>query len=83
MNGHVDRFGRVLLTISVRPSAVFAAHEIQVWIDTGFNGALVLPQERSADSSPKHSYPRFRSTLSSWPLVKRPTTTSKSPSMRK
>jgi len=37
--------GRALATISVRPSNAATAHEIQVWIDTGFTGDLVLPQQ--------------------------------------
>jgi predicted aspartyl protease len=43
MNGSVDRRGRALVSISVRASDVAAAHEIQVWIDTGFHGDLGLP----------------------------------------
>jgi predicted aspartyl protease len=46
MNGSVDSCGRALVSVSIRPSAVAAAHEIQVWIDTGFNGDLVLPQQQ-------------------------------------
>ena len=49
MNGHVDSHGRTLVTVSVRPSNVTATHEIQVWIDTGFNGDLVLPQQQIND----------------------------------
>jgi clan AA aspartic protease len=49
MNGRVDRCGRALVTVSVRPSDVAAAHEIQVWIDTGFNGDLVLPRREIED----------------------------------
>ena len=45
MNGHVDRDGRALVSVFVRPSDVASAREIQVWIDTGFNGDLVLPQQ--------------------------------------
>lgn len=49
MNGHVDRHGRALVTVSVRPSDAGAAREIEVWIDTGFNGDLVLPQQQIDD----------------------------------
>ena len=49
MNGRVDNHGRALITVSVRPSDVTAAHEVEVWIDTGFNGDLVLPQQRIDD----------------------------------
>ncbi len=43
MNGHVDEFGRALITITVCPTGSVSAREIEVWIDTGFNGDLVLP----------------------------------------
>ena len=49
MNGHVDSLGRALVTVSVRPSDVGAAHQVQVWIDTGFNGELVLPRQQIED----------------------------------
>ena len=49
MNGHVDSYGRALVSVSVRPSDVEAARVIQVWIDTGFNGDLVLPQQQIDD----------------------------------
>ena len=49
MNGSVDRGGRALVSISVRASDVAAAHEIQVWIDTGFTGDLGLPQQQIED----------------------------------
>lgn len=49
MNGSVDSCGRALVSISVRPSDVAVAHEIRVWIDTGFNGDLVLPQQQIED----------------------------------
>jgi len=49
MNGSVNSSGRALVSISVRASDVAAAHEIQVWIDTGFNGDLVLPRQQIED----------------------------------
>lgn len=49
MNDSVGRGGRALVSISVRASDVAAAHEIQVWIDTGFHGNLVLPQQQIED----------------------------------
>ena len=49
MNGHVDGYGRALVTVTVRPSDVASRHEIQAWIDTGFNGDLVLPQQQIDD----------------------------------
>jgi len=49
MNGHVDKYGRAIVTVSIRQSDVAASHDIEVWIDTGFNGDLVLPQYRIGD----------------------------------
>jgi clan AA aspartic protease len=46
MIGHVDDDGHALISISIRPSDVAAAHDIETWIDTGFNSDLVLPQEK-------------------------------------
>ncbi len=44
MNGRVDEFGRALMAVSVRPPDVDESQEVEAWIDTGFNGDLVLPQ---------------------------------------
>lgn len=55
MNGHVDSNGRALVTVSVRRSDAAATREIQVWIDTGFNGDLVLPQPQITELSLRHS----------------------------
>ena len=49
MKGHVDHCGRALVTVSIRPPDVAVNHDIQVWIDTGFNGDLVLPQQQIDD----------------------------------
>ena len=46
MNGQVDRFGRAIVTVSIRPSGVAATHHVCAWIDTGFNGDLILPQQQ-------------------------------------
>jgi clan AA aspartic protease len=46
MIGHVDEHGRALVAVSIRPSSDGASHELEVWIDTGFNGDLVLPQDQ-------------------------------------
>lgn len=46
MNGYVDSFGRALVSILVRPPGANSFHKIHVWIDTGFNGELVLPQQQ-------------------------------------
>jgi clan AA aspartic protease len=45
MKGQVDSFGRALVTVTIRSSDVAPAHDVQAWIDTGFNGDLVLPQQ--------------------------------------
>ena len=49
MNGHVDNHARALITVSIRPSDLAVTHEIEVWIDTGFNGDLVLPRQQVDD----------------------------------
>lgn len=46
MIGHVDEQGRALLSIPVLLPAPQQPCEIKVWIDTGFNGELVLPQQQ-------------------------------------
>lgn len=49
MNGRVDSFGRALINVSLHASDEAAAHGVQVWIDTGFNGDLVLSQRQVDD----------------------------------
>ncbi len=44
MKGRVDSFGRALITIGLKAPATSGLQYIEVWIDTGFNGDLVLPQ---------------------------------------
>lgn len=46
MNGRVDSSGRALIAVTVRPTATATSCEIQAWIDTAFNGDLVLPQQQ-------------------------------------
>jgi len=55
VNGYVDSNGRALVTVSVRPSDAAAIRELPVWIDTGFNGDLVLPQQQIDDLALLHS----------------------------
>ncbi|MEM8944244.1 MAG: clan AA aspartic protease [Planctomycetota bacterium] len=43
--GKVDEFGRALISIVLRSANEDASQSIEVWIDTGFNGDLVLPQQ--------------------------------------
>ena len=53
--GPVDNFGRALVTIAVRPSGAARPQSTEVWIDTGFNGDLVLPQRQIDQLSLVHS----------------------------
>lgn len=46
MNGTVDGYGRALVTVSIRALELAPSQSIQVWIDTGFNGDLVLPRRQ-------------------------------------
>ncbi len=43
MRGEVDEAGRALLTLSVRPVAGSDPIELVVWVDTAFDGELVIP----------------------------------------
>src|SRR5947208_2567827 len=45
MNGKVDGSGRAILLLQVKPAAQASAMPIETWIDTGFTGELVLPQQ--------------------------------------
>lgn len=49
MNGHVDSSGRALVSVSIRRSDDADPQEITAWIDTAFNGDLVLPQQQIDD----------------------------------
>ncbi len=51
MTGHVHASGRALVTVRIRPSAAEVAHDLQAWVDTAFNGELVLPQQQIDDLS--------------------------------
>ena len=44
MNGLIDAYGRALLAIKIRRDKLQEPTPIEVWIDTGFNGDLVLPR---------------------------------------
>ncbi len=46
MNGHVDSAGRALVRIRLTSAATATTIEIEAWIDTGFTGELVLPQDQ-------------------------------------
>jgi clan AA aspartic protease len=44
MTGSVDASGRALIPIRLRRPVATDATEVLAWVDTGFNGDLVLPQ---------------------------------------
>ena len=44
MNGLVDELGRALLDLKFRSTRNEDSVEITVWVDTAFNGELVVPQ---------------------------------------
>jgi clan AA aspartic protease len=46
MKGHVDRSGRALISIELFPTPDSVSSEVEAWIDTGFTGDLVLPQQQ-------------------------------------
>ncbi len=48
MTGVVDEQGRALLRVRMKVVAAERASELDVWIDTGFTGDLVLPAARIA-----------------------------------
>jgi len=45
MTGSVDGSGRALVRIRLKNSTASAEAELDAWIDTGFTGELVLPQQ--------------------------------------
>jgi predicted aspartyl protease len=44
MTGSVDTYGRALLPVEVAVDELTAAEVLDVWVDTGFTGDLVIPQ---------------------------------------
>lgn len=48
MNGFVDDRGRALISILVRAQTGGEATDVEVWVDTGFTGELVLAQSQIA-----------------------------------
>jgi clan AA aspartic protease len=49
MNGYVDGKGRALITVHVRSLIDSEEHPVEAWIDTGFNGDLVIPLQQIGD----------------------------------
>lgn len=43
MKGKVDEFGRALVRLKLRSGNNEAKSEILAWVDTAFNGELVMP----------------------------------------
>ena len=43
--GHVDEFGRAVISVSLRATPEATPVNLDVWIDTGFTGELVLPEK--------------------------------------
>ena len=46
MNGLVDLQGRALLSVPIRTAADATTSVVEVWIDTGFTGELVMPRSQ-------------------------------------
>jgi clan AA aspartic protease len=46
MNGHVDDKLRALIPISVAAGASDERAEVLAWVDTAFNGSLVIPRDK-------------------------------------
>ena len=44
MNGRVNEQGQALIELEIRSSPTSSGEPVQAWIDTAFNGELVLPQ---------------------------------------
>lgn len=49
MKGNVDEELRALIRVPVSSAANGKRHEIVVWIDTAFNGGLVIPKRQIED----------------------------------
>jgi clan AA aspartic protease len=44
--GRIDEFGRALLVVSLRATSNAPSQELEVWVDTGFTGELVLSESQ-------------------------------------
>ena len=55
MHGHVDSADRALVRLRLTSAATATTMEIEAWIDTGFTGELVLPQDQIAALGLPHS----------------------------
>ena len=48
IHGHVDNAGCALIQITVQPTPTAPGVDLDAWVDTGFTGELVLPQDKIA-----------------------------------
>lgn len=55
IGGRIDSSGRALLRVSVKAAEQSTPIELEAWIDTGFTGELVLPQDLIASLHLKQS----------------------------
>ena len=55
MNGHVDSADRALVRLRLTSAATAATMDVEAWIDTGFTGELVFPQDQIAALGLPHS----------------------------
>ena len=55
MKGFIDEGGRALLSVEIRLDSTRQAVAIEVWVDTGFTGDLVLPQKTIDSLALRHS----------------------------
>jgi clan AA aspartic protease len=51
VKGFVDEFGRALLRLPIRAGHDAESAEILAWIDTAFNGELVIPRQMIQDAN--------------------------------
>ena len=49
MKGNVDEAGRALLTLRARPTSGSETVDLVVWVDTAFDGELVIPLDAIRD----------------------------------
>ena len=55
MKGLIDENGRALLSVEIQPDSTAQVVAIEVWVDTGFTGDLVLPQKTADSLGLQHS----------------------------
>jgi predicted aspartyl protease len=46
MKGHVDQSLRALIDVSISATKAGLRQSLQVWVDTAFNGGLVIPRSQ-------------------------------------